>query len=129
MIMGRCWGTVGEGHSRFSRSRTHTLAGQFRAQVAHLSVNKPAQAPRQLKGKPLGASIAAGEVPTLAQLRLQPVTRIPGTSHVRGGAHAPGWLPQGVTIRILYCHVVPTRGPRIPHLTLLTVWRFAPSRI
>ncbi|CAL5228304.1 g11410 [Coccomyxa viridis] len=59
--------------------------GQFRAQVAHLSVKEPAQAPRQLKGKPLGASVAAGEVPTLAQLGLQPVTRIPGTSHVRGG--------------------------------------------
>ena len=61
-------------------------AGQFRAQVAHLSVKEPAQPPRQLKGKPLGTSIAAGEVPTLAQLGLQPVTRIPGTSHVRGGA-------------------------------------------
>ena len=61
-------------------------AGQFRAQVAHLSVKEPAQAPRQLKGKPLGSGIAAGEVPTLAQLGLQPVTRIPGTSHVRGGA-------------------------------------------
>ncbi len=49
-------------------------------------MKEPAQAPRQLKGKPLGASVAAGEVPTLAQLGLQPVTRIPGTSHVRGGA-------------------------------------------
>jgi len=61
-------------------------AGQFRTQVAGLSVKEPAAAPQQLKGKPLGASISAGNLPTLAQLGLQPVSCIPGTPHARGGA-------------------------------------------
>lgn len=65
-------------------------------------MQEPAQAPRQLKGKPLGGSMAAGEVPTLAQLGLQPVSRIPGTSHARGGADA---------YRSSYFYKYPGHGP------------------
>lgn len=51
-----------------------------------MSVKQPAAAPRQLKGKPVGSTIQAGDLPTLAQLGLQPVTRLPGTPHAHGGA-------------------------------------------
>ena len=54
--------------------------------MAHLKVKEPADAPRQLKGKPLGVSISAGELPTLAQLGLRPVTPLPGKPHMKGGA-------------------------------------------
>lgn len=49
-------------------------------------MKEPAEAPRQLKGKPLGVSIAAGDLPTLAQLGLRPVTQLPGQTHMKGGA-------------------------------------------
>ena len=54
--------------------------------MAHLKVKEPADAPRQLKGKPLGVSMTAGELPTLAQLGLRPVTQLPGKPHMKGGA-------------------------------------------
>ncbi len=62
-------------------------AGQFRTKVAHMSVKEPAAALQQLKGKPVGSSVAAGDLPTLAHLGLRPLARLPNTAHVRGGEH------------------------------------------
>ena len=52
-----------------------------------MSVKEPAAAPQQLKGKPLGSHISAGDLPTLAQLGLRPLTRLPNTPLVCGGEH------------------------------------------
>ena len=51
-----------------------------------MRVKEPAAALQQLKGKPVGSNVAAGDLPTLAQLGLRPLTRLPNTAHVRGGA-------------------------------------------
>ena len=52
-----------------------------------MSVKEPAAALQQLKGKPVGSSVAAGDLPTLAQLGLRPLAQLPNTAHVRGGEH------------------------------------------
>ena len=86
-------------------------------------MQEPAQAPRQLKGKPLGGSIAAGEVPTLAQLGLQPVSRIPGTSHARGGAD----ICKSVWSHVSF--IEPVTGPRSMLGGVGTVSALAPSKL
>ena len=61
--------------------------GEFRQAVAGLTVPRPQERPSRLHGRPLGArGIAAGDVPTLAQLGLAPVQAIPGAPKCRGGA-------------------------------------------
>ncbi len=68
-------------------------AGAFCKAVASLTVKQPDAAPAQLHGKPLGArGIAAGDVPTLAQLGLQPLHSIPGCSPRCRGGQSPASL-------------------------------------
>ena len=50
-----------------------------------MRVKEPAAALQQLKGKPVGSTVAAGNLPSLAQLGLRPLARLPNTAHVRGG--------------------------------------------
>lgn len=54
--------------------------------MASLAVKQPEKAPAQLKGKPVGSQgISSGDIPTLAQLGLQPLSNIPGAPKCRGG--------------------------------------------
>ena len=55
-----------------------------------MKVKEPAAALQQLKGKPVGSNIMAGDLPTLTHLGLQPLNRLPNTVHVRGGEHCGG---------------------------------------
>ena len=50
-----------------------------------MSVKEPAAALQQLKGKPVGSNVAAGDLPTLAQLGLRPLSQLPNIALVRGG--------------------------------------------
>lgn len=54
--------------------------------MAALPIKQPGSVPAQLRGKPLGAQgISSGNIPTLAQLGLQPLSNIPGAPKCKGG--------------------------------------------
>lgn len=54
--------------------------------MASLPIKQPDKAPTQLKGKPLGCgSIPSGDIPTLDQLGVKPLSYIPGAPRCKGG--------------------------------------------
>ncbi|BDA46732.1 Cryptochrome DASH [Coccomyxa sp. Obi] len=83
-----CWGSTlySPDELPFEMDKVPPTHGEFRTAVASLPIRQPEKAPAQLKGKPLGCgSISSGDIPTLAQLGVQPLSHIPGAPRCRGG--------------------------------------------
>ncbi|KAK9918887.1 hypothetical protein WJX75_007839 [Coccomyxa subellipsoidea] len=97
-----CWGSTlySPDELPFKLGDMPATHGEFRSAVASLPVQQPEKAPGQLKGKPLGCQdISPGDIPTIAQLGLPPLSRIPGAPKCRGG-ETEGLAQIGLTLAV-----------------------------